>query len=65
MRLALAKICCCPSELLILDEITNNIDLETREHVIKILKNYKNKFIVVSHDEDFLKRIDIKNFFYL
>lgn len=65
VRLALAKICCCPSELLILDEITNNIDLETREHVIKILKNYKNKFIVVSHDEDFLKRIEIKNFFYL
>lgn len=65
VRLALAKICCCPSELLILDEITNNIDLETREHVIKILKNYKNKFIVVSHDEDFLKRIDVKNFFYL
>lgn len=63
VRLALAKICCCPSELLILDEITNNIDLETKEHVIKILKNYKNKFIVVSHDEDFLKRIDIKNFF--
>lgn len=65
VRLALAKICCSPSELLILDEITNNIDLEIREHVIKILKNYKNKFIVVSHDEDFLKRIDIKNFFYL
>ena len=63
VRLCLAKICCAPSELLILDEITNNVDLETREHVITILKNYKNKFIIVSHDEDFLQKIGIKNFF--
>jgi ATPase subunit of ABC transporter with duplicated ATPase domains len=65
-RLSLAKIASNPPKLLILDEITNNIDLETREHVVKILVEYPVAMIVISHDDSFLneikieKRIDLK-----
>ena len=45
--------------LLILDEITNNLDLEAREHVIEVLKGYAGAMIVISHDHDFLKEIGI------
>lgn len=39
-RLSLAKIAALLPELLILDEITNNIDLEIREHIVQVLKAY-------------------------
>lgn len=58
-RLTLAKIAAKPPKLLILDELTNNLDLKTRNHVITLLKNYPGAFIVISHDDDFLHRIDI------
>jgi ATPase subunit of ABC transporter with duplicated ATPase domains len=45
--------------LLILDEITNNLDLETRGHVIEVLKNYPGAMIVISHDADFLEEIGV------
>jgi ATPase subunit of ABC transporter with duplicated ATPase domains len=44
-------------KLLILDEITNNLDLETYDHVIQILKAYPGAMIVISHDTHFLKEI--------
>jgi ATPase subunit of ABC transporter with duplicated ATPase domains len=46
-------------KLLILDEITNNLDLETREHVIEVLKNYPGAMVVISHDADFLEEIGV------
>jgi ATPase subunit of ABC transporter with duplicated ATPase domains len=58
-RLSLAQIAARPPQLLILDEITNNLDLETREHVINVLKEYTGALIVISHDENFLKAINI------
>ncbi|CEG57633.1 ATP-binding cassette domain-containing protein [Legionella fallonii] len=58
-RLTLAKIAAKPPKLLILDELTNNLDFKTRNHVITLLKNYPGPFIVVSHDNDFLHLIDI------
>lgn len=58
-RLCLAIIAAKTPKLLILDEVTNNIDLETRQHIIQVLKNYPGAIIVISHDEDFLKEIDI------
>lgn len=58
-RLSLALIAAKTPKLLILDEITNNIDLETREHVIQVLKKYPGAMIVISHDEDFLKEIGV------
>ncbi|MDR1475430.1 MAG: ATP-binding cassette domain-containing protein [Holosporales bacterium] len=53
-RLSLAKIAANPPQLLILDEITNNIDLETRDHIIEILREYRGAMLVISHDEFFL-----------
>lgn len=60
-RLSLAQIAAKTPQLLILDEITNNLDLDMREHVIQILNEYPGTLIVISHDEDFLKRIEITN----
>jgi ATPase subunit of ABC transporter with duplicated ATPase domains len=62
-RLTLAQISAKTPKLLVLDEITNNLDLETREHVIQVLKDYHGAMIVISHDEDFLKAILIDRFF--
>ncbi|MDR1032376.1 MAG: ATP-binding cassette domain-containing protein [Holosporales bacterium] len=56
-RLSLAKIAANPPKLLILDEITNNIDMETRDHLIAILRQYPSSIIAISHDEDFLHEI--------
>lgn len=58
-RLSLAKIALTTPQLLILDEITNNVDLETREHIIQVLSNYPNAMLIISHDKDFLERIGI------
>lgn len=58
-RLSLALIAAITPKLLILDEITNNLDLETRAHVIQILKDYPGAMIVISHDADFLESIQI------
>lgn len=59
-RLSLCCIAASSPALLILDEMTNNLDLETREHVIQVLKNYPQAMLVVSHDAAFLKAINIE-----
>jgi ATPase subunit of ABC transporter with duplicated ATPase domains len=51
-----------------LDEITNNLDLETKEHVVQVLGAYPGAMIIISHDADFLEEIgvneliDVQNF---
>jgi ATPase subunit of ABC transporter with duplicated ATPase domains len=60
-RLSLAKIAIKTPKLLLLDEISNNIDLETKEHVIQVLKEYPGAIIIVSHDSTFLEEINISN----
>lgn len=62
-RLSLAQIAAKTPRLLILDEITNNLDLETRDHMIQVLKDYPGAMLVISHDEDFLEAISVKNFY--
>ncbi len=59
----LAQIAAKTPRLLILDEITNNLDLETHQYVIEVLKNYPGVMIVISHDENFLKEIGIESFY--
>jgi ATPase subunit of ABC transporter with duplicated ATPase domains len=59
-RLSLAKIAAHPPKLLVLDEITNNIDLETRDHIAEILRGYPAAMIVISHDENFLDEIGME-----
>jgi ATPase subunit of ABC transporter with duplicated ATPase domains len=58
-RLSLAQIAAKTPKLLILDEITNNLDLETKEHVAQVLKAYPGAMIIISHDADFLEEIGI------
>lgn len=58
-RLSLAQIAVKTPKLLILDEITNNLDLETRQHVIEVLKVFPSAMIIISHDQDFLKEIEV------
>ncbi|MFI4918322.1 MAG: ABC-F family ATP-binding cassette domain-containing protein [Legionellales bacterium] len=62
-RLSLALIAAHPPKLLILDEMTNNLDLETRAHVIQVLQEYPGAMILISHDEDFLKAIQIETIY--
>jgi ATPase subunit of ABC transporter with duplicated ATPase domains len=61
-RLSLALIAACPPKLLVLDEMTNNIDLETHDHVVGVLRAYPAAMIVVSHDEIFLREIGIEKY---
>ncbi|MDR0942111.1 MAG: ATP-binding cassette domain-containing protein [Holosporales bacterium] len=62
-RLSLALIAFNTPELLILDEITNNIDLETKEHVIQVLRKYPGSILIISHDQDFLRAIEIEKYY--
>ena len=60
-RLSLAKIAAKPPKLLILDELSNNLDLKTRNHVIQVLKKYPGALVVISHDEDFLEQLKLND----
>lgn len=59
VRLSLALVALQNPRLLILDEITNNIDLRTREHIINVLNSYSGALLVVSHDSYFLSAIGV------
>lgn len=56
-RLLLARALATPSNLMVLDEPTNDLDLETLDLLEELLADYKGTLIVVSHDRDFLDRI--------
>ncbi|MEP3655828.1 MAG: ATP-binding cassette domain-containing protein [Litorimonas sp.] len=55
-RLQLARGLRLPSNLLVLDEPTNDLDLETLDLLQEIVADYSGTVIVVSHDRDFLDR---------
>jgi ATP-binding cassette subfamily F protein uup len=53
----LARALARPSNLLVLDEPTNDLDLETLDLLQEMLADYKGAVMLVSHDRDFIDRI--------
>jgi len=56
-RLMLARALASPSNLMVLDEPTNDLDLETLDLLEEMLGDYPGTVLVVSHDRDFLDRV--------
>jgi ATP-binding cassette subfamily F protein uup len=56
-RLMLARALAKPSNLLVLDEPTNDLDLETLDVLEEMLGDYQGTVILISHDRDFLDRV--------
>jgi ATP-binding cassette subfamily F protein uup len=56
-RLALARALSLPSNLLVLDEPTNDLDFETLDLLEEMVADYTGTVILVSHDRDFLDRV--------
>lgn len=62
-RLAFAMASVSPSDLLVLDEPTNNLDVDTIEVVVRALSQFTGAILVVSHDINFLRQIEITQSF--
>ncbi len=56
-RLMLARALSLPSNLIVLDEPTNDLDVETLDLLQELLGEYKGTILIVSHDRDFLDRV--------
>jgi ATP-binding cassette subfamily F protein uup len=56
-RMMLARALAAPSNLIVLDEPTNDLDVETLDLLQELLGEYKGTILIVSHDRDFLDRV--------
>lgn len=56
-RLLLARLFSRPSNLLVMDEPTNDLDIETLELLEEVLMNYQGTLLLVSHDREFLDNV--------
>ncbi|MBB6249852.1 ATP-binding cassette domain-containing protein [Nitrospirillum iridis] len=56
-RLLLAKLFAQPSNLMVLDEPTNDLDMDTLDLLEEVLSDYPGTLLLVSHDRDFLDRL--------
>ena len=56
-RLMLARALAHPSNLLVLDEPTNDLDLETLDLLQELLADYAGTLLLISHDRDFIDRV--------
>jgi len=56
-RLMLARAFARPSNMLVLDEPTNDLDLETLDLLQELLSDYSGTVLLVSHDRDFIDRV--------
>ena len=64
-RLAVAMETVEPLEGLILDEPTNNLDVEGKEALLSALKKFPGGVLVISHDVDFLQRLGVSHTYIL
>src|SRR3954464_13457374 len=56
-RLLLARLFAQPSNLAVLDEPTNDLDMDTLDLLQEVLADYPGTVLLVSHDRDFLDRV--------
>ncbi|WP_289030143.1 ABC transporter ATP-binding protein [uncultured Paraglaciecola sp.] len=63
-RLLLAKLMLKPSNLLILDEPTNDLDVETLELLEDTIANYPGTVVLVSHDREFVDNVVTSSYFF-
>ena len=63
-RLLLAKLLARPSNLLILDEPTNDLDVETLEMLEDILLDYPGTLLLVSHDREFVDNVVTSSWYF-
>ena len=56
-RLMLARALATPSNLMVLDEPTNDLDIETLDLLQELLSDYAGTILIVGHDRDFLDRV--------
>lgn len=59
-RLAFAMITAGPVDLLVLDEPTNNLDIDTVDSIVNALEDFPGAIITISHNIDFLSRIGVE-----
>lgn len=64
-RVALAKLALTKANFLLLDEPTNHLDPETQEIIAKTFSEYPGTMLVVSHNPDFVKHLNIGKMLYL
>jgi ATP-binding cassette subfamily F protein uup len=56
-RLLLARLFCRPSNILVLDEPTNDLDMETLELLEQLLIDYPGTLLLISHDREFIDNV--------
>ncbi len=61
-RLALALIAANPPDVLLLDEVTNNLDISTKNYLAAALKSYPGTLVVNSHEKKLLDDIGVSQF---
>jgi ATPase subunit of ABC transporter with duplicated ATPase domains len=57
VRLSLAVMALLPKRLLLLDEITNNVDLKTKRYLAAILREYPAALLIISHERSFIDAV--------
>ncbi len=59
-KMAILKLILQPQDLVILDEITNHLDIRARENIENALKNYHGAMLVATHDEAFASALEFE-----